>query len=273
MKSMFNKVFVVTGAGSGIGRHLAIQLAELGARLALTDINQEALDETVSLTGLNQDKCFSKKLDVSKKAAFYKFAEQVDKHFGAVHGIINNAGVTVVEMAEDTTYEDFEWLMNINFWGVVYGTKAFLPYLKQQDEAVVVNISSVFGLFGYPSQSAYNASKFAVRGYTEALRLELKDTSVVPICVHPGGIRTNISKNARFHKGVHAGASHQDMNALFDKMARTLPEQAAATIINAIKKKKRRVLIGKDAHVFDVVTRLLPDYYDKLIDRLSSAIR
>ena len=133
---------------------------------------------------------------------------------------------------------------------------------------MVVNISSVFGLFSFPSQSAYNASKFAVRGFTEALRLELKDTTVLPICVHPGGIRTNIVKNSRFYKGTKTGQTHEDMIALFQKMARTSPEKAAETIINAIQKNKRRVLIGTDAHIYDVVARLLPNHYDKLLDKL-----
>lgn len=271
MKSLFNKVFVITGAGSGIGRHLAIQLAELGVRLAITDIDQDGLKETVKLTGLDDKKCLSKKVDVANKKAIYKFAEDVEKHFGSVDGVINNAGVSVSNSAEDTSYEDFEWVMDINFWGVVYGSKAFLPLLKKQDEAVLVNISSVFGLFGFPCQSAYNASKFAVRGFTEAMRLELKDTSVTPICIHPGGIRTNIAKNMRFHKSINPKHTLDGALAHFEKNARTLPEEAASTIINAIKKNKRRQLIGVDAHIYDIASRLLPNHYDMLLAKLLKA--
>lgn len=268
MKALFDKVIVITGAGSGIGRHLAIQLAEEGARLALSDINEDNLNETISLANLNSSKYLAKSFDVGDKEAFYTFAEEVDQKFGCAHCIVNNAGVTVAENAESTSYDDFEWVMNINFWGVVYGTKAFIPLLKKADEACIVNISSVFGFISFPSQSAYNSSKFAVRGFTEALRLELKDTNITPICVHPGGIRTNIMKNARFHTGVIKNQTRNEAMQQFERLARTSPEKAAEVIINAIKKKKRRVLIGADATVYDLMARLLPNHYDKLIDKL-----
>lgn len=268
MKSLFNKVIVITGAGSGIGRQLAIKLAKEGAQLALSDINQKNLNETLKLANLTKANCLSQSFDVGSKDAFYAFAEAVEKKFGCAHCIINNAGVTVAESAEETSYDDFEWVMNINFWGVVYGTKAFIPLLKKADEACIVNISSVFGLFGFPSQSAYNSSKFAVRGFTEALRLELKDTQITPICVHPGGIRTNIMKNARYHSGVVSNQTHNEAMQQFERLARTSPEKAADVIINAIKKKKRRVLIGADATAYDIMSRLLPNHYDKLVDKL-----
>ncbi len=272
MKSLANKVFVVTGAGSGIGRHLALQLAEQGAKLALTDIDKENLDDTVTMTGLSKENCIAKKIDVSSRAAMYKFAEQVEKHFGEVHCVINNAGVSVADAAEDTSYDDFKWLMDINFWGVVYGTKAFLPALKKSPQSYVVNISSVFGLIGFPSQSAYNASKFAVRGFTEALRVELKGTSVLPICVHPGGIKTNIVKNTRFYKVAETGLDHSEAMKVFENLAFTLPEQAARVIIQGIKKRNRRVLIGPDARLYDAMARFFPNSYDRIIDKVMSFV-
>ncbi|MDF1764152.1 MAG: SDR family NAD(P)-dependent oxidoreductase, partial [Oleibacter sp.] len=191
MQSYNNKVVVVTGAGSGIGRSLAQQLSEAGAHLALSDINEKSLHETVSLLS-GAGKVTLQALDVSDRHAFEAYAEQVQADHGAVHMIINNAGVAVSETVEELKYEDMEWIMNINFWGVVYGTKSFLPLLKMQPESAIVNISSIFGVIALPTQSAYNATKFAVRGFTESLRQELKDTSVFVTTVHPGGIKTNI---------------------------------------------------------------------------------
>lgn len=268
MKSLNNKVCVVTGAGSGIGRHLAINLAKQGAILALSDISADNLKETAELTQLPDSKIFTHTFDVASKDAFYAFSEMVEKQFGRVDVVINNAGVTVSESVEGTEYDDFEWLMNINFWGVVYGTKAFLPLLRRSPEACVVNISSIFGFVGVPSQGAYNASKFAVRGFTEALRLELKGSSVTPICVHPGGIKTNIVNNSRFFSGYNDDQSKEDLKALFDKLTYTLPEQAADTIIKAVKKKQRRVLIGPDARLYDIMARCFPNHYDVVLDKM-----
>jgi len=268
VKSLDNKVCVVTGAGSGIGRHLAINLAKEGAILALSDINADNLKETISLAKLPKKRVLTRTFDVGNKQDFHDFSATVEKEFGHVDVVINNAGVTVSETIEDTAYEDFEWLMNINFWGVVYGTKAFLPILKRSPEACIVNISSIFGFVGIPSQGAYNASKFAVRGFTEALRLELKDTSVTPICVHPGGIKTNIVNNARVFSGFTANQSKDDLKSLFDKMTYTQPEQAANTIIKGIKKKQRRVLIGPDARAYDFMARVFPNHYDIVLDKL-----
>ena len=267
MKSFANKVAVITGAGSGIGRALAQQLSEEGAQLALSDVNEKGLEETkANLKG--SGKVTLTKLDVADRSAFEQYAKDTISEFGQVDMLFNNAGVALAQTVEDCSYEDFEWLMNINFWGVVYGTKAFLPILKRSPEACVVNISSIFGFVGIPSQGAYNASKFAVRGFTEALRLELKDTSVTPICVHPGGIKTNIVNNARVFSGFTANQSKDDLKSLFDKMTYTLPEQAADTIIKGIKKKQRRVLIGPDARAYDFMARVFPNHYDVVLDKL-----
>jgi len=266
MKSFAGKIFVVTGAGSGIGRALAGKLAADGARLALADINEANLNETIKSISNKSPKVKGYTLDVSNREAVYQFADQVMQDFGGVDVVINNAGVALSETVEDMTYDDFEWLMGINFWGVVYGTKAFLPYLKNSSEAYIVNISSIFGLIALPTQSAYNAAKFAVRGFTEALRLELKGTSVTPICVHPGGIKTNIARSARFYKSMDGADTHEDASANFDKLAHTSPEGAAETILKGIRSNNRRVLIGPDAVVVDWMQRLLPNAYDKLLD-------
>ena len=181
MKNFKDKVAVITGAGSGIGRALAQELASAGAKLALSDINEAGLKETADLLGLAEDRLMTRKLDVADRQAFYDFADDVVNHFGYANMIFNNAGVALGATVEKMNYDDFEWLMNINFWGVVYGTKAFLPYLKEAGEGHIINVSSVFGLIGIPTQSAYNAAKFAVRGFTEALRTPSEDSKWVPL--------------------------------------------------------------------------------------------
>lgn len=267
MKNFSGKTVVITGAGSGIGRGLAKLLAKKGADLALVDLSDENIEETAKL--ISESGCVSRvrryALDVSDKKAVYDLADQVFGDFGRVDVVINNAGVALSETVEDMSYEDFEWVMNINFWGVVYGTKAFLPYLKRSSEAYVVNISSIFGLISLPTQSAYNASKFAVKGFTEALRLELKNTTVNPICVHPGGIKTNIAKSARFYKSIDGSVDRDEAMGLFDKFTWTTPDKAAETIVNGIIKNNKRVLIGPDARVVDWFQRLLPDTYDRVL--------
>src|SRR5690349_6225564 len=196
MYDLNGKVAVVTGAGSGIGRALAQGFAARGCKLAIADINEANLAETAKSLGTE---VMTHKLDVADRAAVYAFAAAVQQRFGTAHVIVNNAGVAVSQTVDALDYKDFEWLMGINFWGVVYGTKAFLPMLTEQNEGAIVNISSVFGIIAVPAQAAYNSAKFAVRGFTECLRHELKEagSQVKSICVHPGGIKTNIVRNAR----------------------------------------------------------------------------
>lgn len=268
MKSFKNKICVVTGAGSGIGRSLALALAKDGAKLALSDINEENLNETVSMTGLPKSDVLAKKVDVAILEQVEGFAADVKKKFKGTDLVINNAGVALSQTVEETDYEDFEWLMGINFWGVVYGTKSFLPMLKKSEDAAVVNISSLFGLIAIPTQGAYNASKFAVKGYTEALRLELQSSNVTPITVHPGGIKTNIARNGRFYRGTKLGQSKQDMVAMFDKLTMTTPEKAAEAILNGVKKKQLKVLVGKDAYLLDWAGRWLPQSYHKIVNAI-----
>ncbi|RLT92507.1 SDR family NAD(P)-dependent oxidoreductase [Ketobacter sp.] len=268
MKNLQGKVAAITGAGSGIGQALAVELAKLGCDLALSDKNEAGLQDTVGQLQSMGTRSSSTVLDVADRAAVYAWADQVVAEHGRVNLIFNNAGVALSETVEAMTYENLEWLMNINFWGVVYGTKAFLPYLKQAGEGHVVNVSSVFGMIGVPTQSAYNAAKFAVRGFTESLReeMEIEGANVMVSCVHPGGIKTNIVRSGRIGEVGKASTSDRDkMVKMFDKAARTTPKQAALTIIDGVRKNKPRILIGADAHVIDSVQRLLPTGYQKLL--------
>ncbi len=266
---LHNRVVAITGAASGIGRATAVKLAKRGARVALADVNREGLEQTVVLC--RDAEVVATTLDVADRRAVYAWAEATREHFGEVHVIINNAGVAVASSIEDVSYEDFEWLMNINFWGVVYGTKAFLPYLRESGDGHIVNISSVFGLIAMPLNGTYNATKFAVRGFTEALCEELliERAPVSVTCVHPGGIDTNIARASRITKNTSWGlidAEHTQKE--FKRLARTTPEQAAEQILCAIEKRRRRLLIGADARLLDKMQRLLPSSYQTLVARV-----
>jgi len=268
MRTFDGRVAAITGAGSGIGRALARELAARGAPLALSDINEAGLAETVTLCEGSGVKVTSQRLDVADRGAMYAWADRVVEDHGKVNLIFNNAGVAVAATIEAMSYEDFEWLMNINFWGVVYGTKAFLPHLKAAGEGHVVNLSSVFGLVSIPSQSAYNAAKFAVRGFTDALRmeLELERAGVSCTTVHPGGIKTNIARNARIDPSVVEMAGNpDDARARFDKVAFTRPEKAARQILTAVEQDRRRALIGPDARVIDFISRLPAGLYQRVL--------
>jgi len=264
MKNFSGKVAVITGAGSGIGRALAVQLAERGCVLTVADISADGLQETRKLVEAAGAVCSTHIVDVADRATVEEFAAAVVDEHGAVHLLVNNAGVTLVDWAEHVSYDDLEWIMNINFWGVVFGTKSFLPYMRQVDEAHIVNISSLFGLVAMPLQSAYNASKFAVRGFTEALKMELAGTHIGVSCVHPGGIKTGIGRNSRVSEEA-LSVPKEELIAEFEKAARTTPEKAAAVIIRGIEKNKRRVLIGGDARFVDLVARFFPGSYEKIL--------
>jgi NAD(P)-dependent dehydrogenase (short-subunit alcohol dehydrogenase family) len=265
MKTVQDKVAAITGAGSGIGRATARLLAQKGCHVALSDVNEVGLGETAELCRQAGVKVSATRVDVADRAAVQAWAEQVAGEFGRVNIIINNAGVALGSTIEDMRYEDFEWLMGINFWGVVYGTKSFLPHLKDAGEGHVVNVSSVFGLIAVPTQGAYNAAKFAVKGFTEALRqeLEVERSPIGVTCVHPGGIKTNIARSARLteREGWVDAQSNRDMEKLF----KTTPEQAAQDILQAILKNRRRQLIGSDAVFIDLLQRVLPTLYQSLL--------
>ena len=271
MQVLDGKVAVITGAGSGIGRALAEQLAKEGCALALADIDQENLESLAAELRLAKVDVSCHVLDVANRAAVYAFADEVLAHHGSAQIIINNAGVAVSQTVADLCYDDFEWLMGINFWGVVHGTKAFLPHLLKNNDGHIVNVSSIFGIIGVPTQSAYNASKFAVRGFTEALRQEVQGTQVKVSCVHPGGIKTNIAKSARFYRDMSGNQDAARSAANFDKIARTTPAEAARVIIDGIKRNNPRILIGADARLLDRLQRLMPVSYSRILAKLTGS--
>jgi NAD(P)-dependent dehydrogenase (short-subunit alcohol dehydrogenase family) len=268
MHSLQNNVIVLTGAGSGIGRALALQLAARGARLALSDIDAAALQETAALL---PPRCEARlyTLDVSRRDAVFGHAEQVRSDFGCVDVVINNAGVTVIGTVEHLTIEEIEWQLGINLWGVIYGTKAFLPMMLEQRGGCIVNISSIFGLIAYPGQSAYNISKFGVRALTECLWAELEGTGVRALSVHPGGIRTAIGKAAR----LCAAANEVERKLAADSyevLLTTPPEDCAAAIVKGIERGKRRVRVGNRSFVAWWLPRLFPDSYPAIVRRLTT---
>ncbi len=259
MKELKDRVAAVTGAASGIGRALAVNLAARGCHVAIADIDEKGLQDTASLAGGAGVKVTTHRVDVSDRAQVEGFARDVVEAHGKVHLVINNAGVTVSQSLEDITYEDFEWLMGINLWGVIYGSKAFLPFLKQQAEGHIVNISSIYGVVTPPCNGAYCTAKFAVRGFTETLDQELRGTGVRVTCVHPGGVRTNIARNARFYQAPDPCISRDEAVAIFDRfMARTTPDRAARIIIDGIERDRRRIMVGADAVILDVLKRAFP---------------
>jgi NAD(P)-dependent dehydrogenase (short-subunit alcohol dehydrogenase family) len=270
MKTLEGKVVVITGAGSGIGRALTVECARRGALVAISDVNEEGLAETARLAGAK--KHLAKRVDVRSDDEVGGFAADVERTLGGASVVVNNAGVSLSDTIGPMKRADFAWLMDINFWGVVRGTEAFLPQLQAQSDAHVVNISSVFGLIAVPSQSAYNASKFAVRGYTEALRQELAEShpNVHVTCVHPGGIRTNIVRNGRTNRDMHGKPVDRDRFVRdFDRMARTSSEQAAEIILEGVLANRPRVLVGGDAHVIDWMQRMFPVRYPSIMGAIS----
>lgn len=268
------KTAVITGAGSGIGRALALSLAARGASLALSDVDQAGLEQTAEAAHVKGAEVYTELVDVSSKDAVYAHADAVVEQFGAADLVINNAGVSLLQTVLEMEYEDFEWVMDINFWGVVYGTKAFLPMMLRRGTGALVNISSIFGIVGVPTQSAYNASKFAVRGFTEALRQEVAGRNVLISCVHPGGIQTNIVRKGRIYDNATPGGSADKLKRDFDtKLARTTAPEAADTILEGVLRGEQRILIGQDAKVMDVVQRVLPTHYDRALERIRKGLK
>ena len=268
MKYFKNKVAVVTGAGSGMGRALAIGLAKRGALVAVCDVNQETLDETVKLLGNTQNKVSSFIVDIADDQQIRDMAQQIRNEYGKINLLFNNAGVSVTNSVEKMPLEDFEWLMNINFWGVVNGCRIFLPYFREVDDAHIINTSSIFGIIGVPSQAAYNASKFAVRGFTSALQQELMDTHIKVTCVHPGGVKTNIIRESRFTPLDNESPSKEEFIKSFNEFAGLTADQAADIILKGVSRKKKRILVGRDAIFVSILERLFPVSYPFITNRL-----
>jgi len=270
-RTISGRTAVISGAASGIGRSLAQRLAAHGSPVAITDIDERGLKETeASISG----PVLSRVLDVRDADAQLSFADELRDWTPTVVGaVFNNAGVVVESTVLDGDPSDDEWLWNINFHGVVNGTRAFLPILVEQDEGVIVNTSSVLGLASVPNQSAYCSAKFAVRGFTDSLRHELRGTGVTAINVHPGGVNTNIVRNARFRKHPEgAGPSREQMVEQFAAVAMTQPDKAAEIIHRGVEAGKARILVGPDAHILDILTRVTPTHYLDVIDKFQALI-
>jgi NAD(P)-dependent dehydrogenase (short-subunit alcohol dehydrogenase family) len=269
LRDLSGKVAVVTGAASGIGRGLATNLAREGCSLALADVDETGLNETVSLIESQDTRVNVYRVDVSDRDRVYRFADEVVEDFGKVDVVINNAGVQLKETLEDVTYEDLDWILGINLYGVIYGTKAFLPALKRQPLANLVNVCSVQGLFTNRTSGPYCISKFAIRGFTLTLAQELRGTSVKVSCVYPGGVRTNIVRNERFYKFSRPEMSKADEAAFFEKhLCWTSADKAARIMIKGIKRNKQRILVGPDAYFFEFITRLMPMTWQKINARV-----
>ena len=260
---MDGKVVVVTGAGSGIGRELAREAARRGARLALSDIDPDGLTRTVELArGDGATDVHSQHLDVTEQALVAEYAGLVAEHFGVVHLVINNAGIAFTGAVERSSYKDIARVMDVDYWGVVHGTKEFLPHLIASGDGHLVNISSIFAFLSVPTQNAYNAAKAAVQQFTESLRMEMLAAGhpVDVTCVHPGGIKTAVARSA----GAAEGLDSADFATIFDtKFARTEASTAARVILDGVERRRPRVLVGVDAHVLDALVRLFPAGYQK----------
>ena len=266
MKDFKNKVAAITGAASGMGRTLALELARRGCHLALSDVNEKGLAETAAMAAKLGVKVTTAKVNVASRDEMVAWADQAARDHGKVNLVFNNAGVALGAFLETVKPEDFQWIMGINFWGVVWGTQAFLPHLKRAGEGHIINTSSLFGLLASPTQGTYNASKFAVRGFTEALRqeLDLEKCGVSATSVHPGGIRTNIARAAKMDASMDraTGGQAEAARARFDQMLNmTTAESAAQQILRAVERNQRRVLVGMDAKLMDFVVRLLGSWY------------
>jgi NAD(P)-dependent dehydrogenase (short-subunit alcohol dehydrogenase family) len=265
MKRLRDRIALVTGAASGIGRATSELLARKGADVVLVDIDAQGLAETARRVRATGRRASEHVIDVSDKAKMQALAGELERSHGVLHVIVNNAGVSVGATFEQHSLEDFEWLMGINFWGVVYGCKFFLPLLRRADEAQIVNISSVFGIVGMPLNASYCSSKFAVRGLSETLRAELADSPIGVTSVHPGGIATNIVRRGRFTEPAGFEGLHQRTVRAFERMLS--PDKAAEAIVRGIERNSARVLITREAYLLDAAKRLLPVLSGELVGK------
>ena len=271
MQGFAGKVAAVTGAGSGIGQARAVELGRSGASVAISDVDTEGLAVTEDRLRAIGAPVKTDRLDVTERETVLLYADAVKDHFGRVNQIYNNAGIAFTGDVEVSQFKDIERVMDVDYWGVVNGTKAFLPHLIASGDGHVVNISSVFGLFAVPGQAAYNSAKFAVRGFTEALRQEmiLAGHPVKVTTVHPGGIKTAIARNATAAEGIDQAALAETFDR---KMARTTPERAAQIILDGVAKNKARVLVGTDAKILDIVVRLSGSGYQQILGVLNKRL-
>jgi short-subunit dehydrogenase len=267
MQQFENQVVVITGAGSGIGRALALQLGREGARLALSDIDLAAVQATAAAIG-DAPRVRAYALDVASREAVFAHAAQVQRDFGAVQVLVNNAGASIVGTIEHLSIEEIEWQLQVNLWSVIYGTKAFLPAMLQQRQGLIVNISSVFGFVALPTQGAYNIAKFGVRALNECLWRELDGTGVCAVSVHPGGVRTQIGKKAR--RAARAGEAEDAVMARTDQALVTPPEDMAAAIVKGLKRGDRRIVAGHMARLLFWLPRLFPNCYPDVLKRLGA---
>jgi len=271
MDGFAGKVAVVTGAGSGIGQALALELAQSGAAVAISDVDTEGLAVTEERVRSIGAQVRADRLDVTEREAFHTYADAVADQFGKVNQIYNNAGIAYTGDVEVSPFKDIERVMDVDYWGVVNGTKVFLPHLIASGDGHVVNVSSVFGLFAVPGQAAYNSAKFAVRGFTEALRQEMLIAGhpVKVTTVHPGGIKTAIARNSTAAEGLDAN----ELAQFFDtKLARTSPERAAQIILEGVRKNRARVLVGADAKVLDLIVRVTGSGYQRLFSAVAGRV-
>ncbi len=263
MKTFENRIAVITGAASGIGQAVAEAFATEGCDVAIADMNETGLAETATRVERRGRRATRHVVDVSKRSEMDRFVGEVESEHGGANIIVNNAGVSVAKTFEQHSLEDFEWLFGVNFWGVVYGCKLFLPLLRQAEEAHIVNISSIFGIIGVPMNSSYCASKFAVRGLSESLRVELADSGIGVTSVHPGGIATNIVASARWSEDEGAQKTQNETVASFKSMMP--PSEAARRIVDGVANDKQRVLITKEAHLGDALQRISPRAVSRLV--------
>jgi len=268
MDGFAGKVAVVTGAGSGIGRALAVELARSNARLAISDFDAEGLAKTEKLIHKIGAEVRADRLDVTERAAFLTYADTVNEHFGEVNQVYNIAGIGFLGDVEVTPFKDIERVMDVDYWGVVNGTKAFLPHLIASGDGHVINMSSMFGLFGVPGQAAYNSAKFAVRGFTEALRQEMAVAGhpVGVTVVHPGYVKTAIARNAGHVEGIDKEAGIK----VFNRVAITSAHRAARSILKGVRKNRARVVVGLDGRVFDLLVRIFPAGYQRILGPMTA---
>ena len=262
------KTAAISGAGDGIGRALAQRLNQAGCHVWLCDINETKLAETANLLDRGRARVVTRVVDCGIRDELFAWAQAVAADIPELNLLFNNAGVGYGARFEDSTEDNFKWLIDINFWGVVHATRAFLPLLKQSERPHLVNISSIFGMVGIPTQSAYNAAKFAVRGFTESLQAEYQQSNLVVTCVHPGGIQTNIARSAR----TDGDAEEMDADARdarFRQLARTTPERAALIILEGIARAKPRIMVGWDAWLILQLTKILPTSYHWITARVA----